>query len=210
MLHSQSPEPAMLARYDRPGPRYTSYPTTPHFRSDFGPADFEAFAARKDRAMVRSVRVATLLAIMAALAACRAPPVATQAPQTAQIAFDATVEMSGTTVAAGVGYGWGHGTITYHGEEHAFCVHGVAVGDVGVARIHAEGLVFNLEHLHDFPGRYYAGSMGVAVVGGESNVVLKNQDGVTMQLETREQGLRFNIAASGLRIELAPDGKCGK
>src|SRR4051812_4366991 len=47
MLHSQSPEPAMLARYDRPGPRYTSYPTAPHFRSDFGPADFETFASRK-------------------------------------------------------------------------------------------------------------------------------------------------------------------
>jgi len=46
MLHSVSPDPAMLARYDRPGPRYTSYPTAPHFRSDFGPADFEAFALR--------------------------------------------------------------------------------------------------------------------------------------------------------------------
>jgi len=46
MLHSIAPDPAMLVRYDRPGPRYTSYPTAPHFRSDFGPADFEAFASR--------------------------------------------------------------------------------------------------------------------------------------------------------------------
>lgn len=30
----------LLKKYDRPGPRYTSYPTAPHFTADFGPADF--------------------------------------------------------------------------------------------------------------------------------------------------------------------------
>ena len=30
---------SLLQRYDRPGPRYTSYPTAPHFRSDFGIAE---------------------------------------------------------------------------------------------------------------------------------------------------------------------------
>jgi hypothetical protein len=159
--------------------------------------------------MAYSARIAATLAIPVLLAACRETPVATETPQTARISFDATVQMSGTTVAAGIGYGWGRGTITYHGEEHPFCVRGVAVGDVGVARVHAEGLVFNLTHLHDFPGKYYAGSMGVAVIGGESAVLLKNQTGVNMQLETKEKGLRFNIAASGLRISLAHNGRCG-
>jgi hypothetical protein len=50
--------------------------------------------------------------------------------------------------------------------------------------------------------------MGVAVIGGESAVLLKNQNGVNMQLETREKGIRFNIAASGLRISLARNGSC--
>ena len=36
---------ALLERYDRPGPRYTSYPTAPHFRSDFSRADLQAQAA---------------------------------------------------------------------------------------------------------------------------------------------------------------------
>ena len=35
----------LLRRYDRPGPRYTSYPTAPQFASGFGPAEF-ARAAR--------------------------------------------------------------------------------------------------------------------------------------------------------------------
>ena len=35
----------LLRRYDRPGPRYTSYPTAPQFRADFGEADLRAAAA---------------------------------------------------------------------------------------------------------------------------------------------------------------------
>jgi oxygen-independent coproporphyrinogen-3 oxidase len=34
----------LLRRYDRPGPRYTSYPTAPQFRADFGEADLRAAA----------------------------------------------------------------------------------------------------------------------------------------------------------------------
>ena len=30
----------LLRRYDRPGPRYTSYPTAPQFSSSFGNAEF--------------------------------------------------------------------------------------------------------------------------------------------------------------------------
>ncbi len=135
---------------------------------------------------------------------------ATEATDTPQPSFDATVEMSGATVAAGIGYAWGHGKLRYDGEERAFCVHGLSVGEVGVAGLHAEGLVFNLNHLHDFAGNYLAASMGVAVIGGESAALLKNQHGVTMQLETKVKGLRFNIAASGLRISLPKSGRCGR
>jgi oxygen-independent coproporphyrinogen-3 oxidase len=35
---------ALLARYDVPGPRYTSYPTAPFFRSDFGEAQLRSVA----------------------------------------------------------------------------------------------------------------------------------------------------------------------
>jgi len=34
--------PEQLARLDRPGPRYTSYPTVPVWSRDFGPTDYEA------------------------------------------------------------------------------------------------------------------------------------------------------------------------
>lgn len=37
--------PELLARYDRPGPRYTSYPTAPHFLPDFAADEYRAALA---------------------------------------------------------------------------------------------------------------------------------------------------------------------
>ena len=39
-MHSQQIafDAGLLRRYDRPGPRYTSYPTAPQFSADFGEA----------------------------------------------------------------------------------------------------------------------------------------------------------------------------
>ncbi len=38
----------LIEKYNKPGPRYTSYPTAPLWREDFGPKDFEAYCARAD------------------------------------------------------------------------------------------------------------------------------------------------------------------
>jgi oxygen-independent coproporphyrinogen-3 oxidase len=37
-----------LEKYNRPGPRYTSYPTAPVWKDDFGPDDLENYQARAD------------------------------------------------------------------------------------------------------------------------------------------------------------------
>src|SRR5215469_1055902 len=36
---------AFLEKYNRPGPRYTSYPTAPVWQDDFGPDDLEKYYA---------------------------------------------------------------------------------------------------------------------------------------------------------------------
>ena len=41
---------SFLEKYNRPGPRYTSYPTAPVWEEDFGPDDFEKVSAAADRA----------------------------------------------------------------------------------------------------------------------------------------------------------------
>jgi oxygen-independent coproporphyrinogen-3 oxidase len=44
----QIPSWDLIKKYDRPGPRYTSYPTAPEWKDDFGPARFEQHLARAD------------------------------------------------------------------------------------------------------------------------------------------------------------------
>jgi oxygen-independent coproporphyrinogen-3 oxidase len=39
---------AFLEKYNRPGPRYTSYPTAPVWKDDFGPDDFEKYCERSE------------------------------------------------------------------------------------------------------------------------------------------------------------------
>jgi len=41
--------PALLERYDRPGPRYTSYPTAPEWRKDYGDQEYRAALDRASR-----------------------------------------------------------------------------------------------------------------------------------------------------------------
>src|SRR3569833_1914380 len=44
-MNTSAPDPTLLERYDRPGPRYTSYPTAPNFSTHYSKADFEHHAS---------------------------------------------------------------------------------------------------------------------------------------------------------------------
>ncbi len=44
----QIPSSELIRKYDRPGPRYTSYPTAPEWKDDFGADRFELHLARAD------------------------------------------------------------------------------------------------------------------------------------------------------------------
>ncbi len=57
--------PDLLARYDRPGPRYTSYPTAPHFSPDFDEA------AYRERLEVAASRPADPLSMYVHLPFCK-------------------------------------------------------------------------------------------------------------------------------------------
>src|ERR1700727_1677271 len=90
---------------------------------------------------------------------------------------DATVNLTGGSVAAGVGYVWGNGDLIYKGQKHQFKLSGVSIVDVGAARIAASGVVYHLKILSDFDGNYSAVTAGITVAGGGSAALLKNQHG---------------------------------
>ena len=113
-----------------------------------------------------------------------------------------TIDLTGGSVAAGVGYVWGKGALTYMGQKHQFKLSGVSIVDVGAAHITASGDVYNLKDIHDFDGNYTTVTAGLTVAGGGSVAVLRNEHGVVIKLHATTQGLRFNLSADGVSIKL--------
>jgi hypothetical protein len=149
-----------------------------------------------------SILFATVIASTVAVAAedtsSAPPPVAEGATPSAY------VWLSGGSVAAGIGYTWGHGTLYYSKDqkEYKFKLSGVSVLDVGGAGITAEGEVYNLVSPADLSGNYSAVTAGLTLIEGGSVAYLKNDHGVVIKLHSQTGGLRFNLSANGMHITL--------
>jgi hypothetical protein len=115
---------------------------------------------------------------------------------------DATIKLHGGSVAVGIGYSWGGGTLTYKGKTYEVEVKGLSVGDVGASQVEASGSVYHLAKLSDFDGNYTAAAAGVTVAGGASASTMKNQNGVTINLVSTTQGLKFTFAAAGVDMKI--------
>jgi hypothetical protein len=121
----------------------------------------------------------------------------------------AYVWFSGGSVAIGIGYTWGHGTLynSKDQKQYKFKLSGVSVADVGGAGITAEGEVYNLTTPEDLNGNYSAVTAGLTIVEGGSVAYLKNDKGVVIKLHSQTGGLRFNLSANGVKITLADNPK---
>src|ERR1700751_1271385 len=97
---------------------------------------------------------------------------------------DGTVNFTGGSIAAGIGFSWGHGELNYGGQSHTFKISGVSLVDVGAANVSASGHVYNLKNLSDFNGNYVAMAAGMTVAGGGSAAYLKKEHGVIIKLKS--------------------------
>ena len=112
------------------------------------------------------------------------------------------VELSTRAIAAGIGLRWGRGSLWFRGEEHAFSVMGVSVGDVGFSSMSAIGEVRNLNAVSDLAGRYVALEVGAAAGVGASALTMRNEKGVVITLRSEVRGVRLTLAGEGLAIAL--------
>ena len=115
---------------------------------------------------------------------------------------DATVRLSEGSVAAGIGWSWGHGEISYQGKTYRIKIDGLSVAEVGITKAEATGTIYNLKDLANINGVYAAaGAEGTAGKGaGVSS--LRNAKGVVINLKSETKGADIKIAASGLKITL--------
>jgi len=112
------------------------------------------------------------------------------------------INFMGGSVAAGVGFSWGSGTLNFRGKTYEFNVKGFAVGDVGVTSIDATGSVYNLTKLEDFDGNYAAAGAGATLAGGGSIMTMQNPHGVVIHVTSTTAGLNLNLGPSGITFTL--------
>jgi hypothetical protein len=113
-----------------------------------------------------------------------------------------TVKLTSKAVAIGVGVTWGDGTLSFDGRNYPFSVEGLSVVDLGISNITTSGEVFNLKRVSDFSGNYAAGEAGIAIAGGPTDTIMKNENGVVLRLHGTQQGARLTLAAQGVKLTI--------
>ena len=115
---------------------------------------------------------------------------------------DAVLRLSNKSIAAGIGFSWGSGTLTYKGKDYPVKVSGLSVGKVGITGASATGQVYNLKSLRDFDGHYNAGGVGGTLGGGRNKVALKNQNDVQILLASTTRGIDITVAGGGVEMKI--------
>src|ERR1700692_4006180 len=148
--------------------------------------------------LIFSLAATLLLSAVAVAADDAAPPVAAGAIPSGYVWY------SGGSIAVGIGYTWGHGTLynSKDQKQYKFKLSGVSIADVGGGGITAWGGVYNLSSPQDLSGDYSAVTAGLTIIEGGSVAYLKNDKGVVIKLHSQTGGLRFNLSANGMRLTL--------
>ena len=115
---------------------------------------------------------------------------------------DGVIELSGGSVAAGIGYSWGSGTLIFQGKRFPLRISGLTLASVGVADYTAAGSVEGLKTPQDINGVFTFVAAGATLGGGGSVAAMRNQNGVVIHLTSTTTGLSLTLAAEGLKISL--------
>lgn len=116
-----------------------------------------------------------------------------------------TIEMQ-QVQAAYIGSGnAGSGTLFFRGNAYPFSVGGLGIGGIGVSTIEAEGEVYYLERLDQFPGSYAQARYGF-VVGSTSagDLWMQNEAGVILHLKAKRTGLMLTLGGDAVVINMKP------
>jgi hypothetical protein len=113
------------------------------------------------------------------------------------------LQLSGRSFAAGIGFSWGYGTLTYKGKTYPVSINGMSVGKVGITNSTALGEVYHLQKLTDFDGKYTSAGAGLTLLGGVSVVTaMQNQNGVRINLHSTTRGADITVGAAGVDMRI--------
>ncbi|MET0503568.1 MAG: hypothetical protein ABW172_18765, partial [Candidatus Binatia bacterium] len=115
------------------------------------------------------------------------------------------VSLNFESVALGVGASWGDGVLTFQGKDYPFSVSGLSLADVGISKFAGAGKVYDLNSPSELPGIYGSVQSTFAILGGATNMSMKNQAGVTIVIlknSGQESGTQLSLGPGGMQIEM--------
>jgi len=115
---------------------------------------------------------------------------------------DATIKFETGSVAAGIGFSRGGGTLSYKGKTYPLKVSGVSVRKVGISKATAAGKVYNLKNLEDINGNCTGLGAAATVGGGGGAVTMRNQNGVVIDVVATTKGVDIALGTGGVAISL--------
>jgi hypothetical protein len=139
-----------------------------------------------------------ILAVLMVLVLLTAVPGTTQAPLK-QVGY---INLKFSTLAAGVGFTWGQGSLFFRGKQIPVKVTGMNVAAVGFSEVTAIGRVFNLTKPEDIQGTYLEAGAGIAVSEGVKGLLARNEKGVVIDLSATQKGVSLNIGPGGFTLTL--------
>jgi hypothetical protein len=97
----------------------------------------------------------------------------------------------------------GGGTLRYRGKSYEFTVGGLGVGGFGISKMEAVGEVYDLRNISQFSGLYGQARYGAAVGNASTGELwLQNNQGVTIHLKAKRQGLALSLGVDGVAMQL--------
>lgn len=150
------------------------------------------------------LRPLATLALATCLASCSTSGDDTMARAKArnEAAPDATMRIEAKSLAVGVGYSWGKGTLEFQNRSYTVSMDGLLVVAVGLTSVTAKGGVYHLKTLEDFDGNYVATPGGSTIGQGGAGVAMINQNGVEVRLVAENSGVSLTLGKSGVKLAL--------
>jgi hypothetical protein len=98
----------------------------------------------------------------------------------------------------------GTGVLDFHGRKYPFNVGGVGVGGIGLSTIDAQGEVYNLPDLRQFPGTYGQARYGFAIgAASGGDLWMQNEFGVILHLKAKRTGLILSLGGDAVLISMS-------
>jgi hypothetical protein len=154
--------------------------------------DFSGWEKTVDRTVIGSLFVASLLLLSnVSFAPAQVP--------------DGTLKITARSVAPGVGLSWGEGVLTYKDQDYPFTFEAKGLFrdvDDKITAAELSGEVFNLKSLAVFSGTYQKDEADTSDLAGGSRAIMKNLNGVVVNLVSTVEGRKFILGRDGITIKL--------